>query len=443
METKTKLIIIGGGPGGYKTAEYAAGQGLDVTLIEKGYLGGTCLNTGCIPTKALLHDANENYILTRYGLASSDDNHYFEKAIQRKAQIVEQLRNGVSALMAQKGVKVIEGEAILTSSETVTVGHDTLTADHIIIATGSINKTLDIENDGSIAILQSDDILCLSSLPQSICIIGAGVIGMEMATMLSQFGTKVTVVEYLDECLPSVDKEVAKRTRKMMEKQGITFMLNTAVTLVKDGVVHCHNHKKNASVAFTAEKILMAVGRKPSLNVLNTASMGVAYTDKGITTDENLQTTLPHVYAIGDVNGRSMLAHSATFQGYRAINHIIGKKDTIRLDLIPAAVFTTPEIGTVGPTEESLKALSTPYTVHKVIYRSSGRAMAMDKTDGMVKILCDTDGKIIACHACGADAAWMAQEICVLINMDTHLDQLANIVHIHPTLAELLQEAAM
>lgn len=438
---KTDLIIIGSGPGGYETAVYAARQGLQVVVIEKKDVGGTCLNSGCIPTKALVHDAENT-------LGKDNGQALFQAAVQRKDGIVSNLRQGVEALMHQPGISLIQGKAAFRSKHSVVVGDEEIEADHIIIATGSTAKLPPIPGLGSDGqpmsqhVVTSEELLACETLPTSLCIVGAGVIGMEMASVFSSFGCQVSVVEFMKECLPTMDSEIARRLRKMMEKQGIRFFLGAAVQKIEDRLVVFKDVKKGVETSVEADAILVATGRKPHVEGLNLEAVGIEHGKTGIVTNDNMQTNLGHIYAIGDVNGRQMLAHAATFQGYRAVNHILGKRDCIRLDIMPAAVFTRPEAASVGPTEEYCKANGIPFTAKKAIYRANGRAQAMEQTDGFVKLLFDDNDKIIACHVLGADAASMVQEISALMNLDVTRDQLSDIVHIHPTLSEILLDAA-
>ena len=429
------LIIIGSGPGGYKTAEFAARQGLQVAVIEAAEAGGTCLNCGCIPTKALCHDAE-----SQGGVWS--------EAIARKQAIVEQLRSGVEMLMSQPGITFIRGRAKLADAHTVAVGEEKLTADNIIIATGSRPKILPIEGATLPHVLTSTELLDITTPPRRLCIIGAGVIGMEFAGIFNAFGSEVTVVEYLKECLPASDSDLAKRLRKSMEKRGVTFFMQSAVKRVTtEGVIF---ERKGKEETVEADIVLMATGRQPNTEDLGLDDLGIAYDRTGIHVNPDTMQAIvqtPHcdvstLYAIGDVNGQMMLAHAATFQGRRAVNHILGRKDHIRLPIMPAAVFTTPELADVGLTEDQCKEKGLDYTCHKAFYRANGKALAMEQTEGLVKLITDkADGLIIGCHALGAHAADIVQEIAALMNRDTTIDQLRDIVHIHPTLSEILLEA--
>lgn len=433
----TDLIIIGTGPGGYKAAAYAAQHGLQVTIVEEGHAGGTCLNEGCIPTKSLLHDAEKV-------IGSSDGEQAFEQAIARKDQVVAGLRKSVEGLMAMPGITLKRGHACFKSAQTIEVDGEKLTARDIIIATGSTSKMPPVPGLGidgtpvSPHVVTSGQLLALQHLPQRLCIVGSGVIGMEMASAFSAFGCEVEVVEFLKECLPTMDQEIARRLRKLMEKQGIKFHLGCGVQRVDDDKVVFLNAKKNVEETVQADCILVATGRKARVEGLGLENVGIKTDRRGIVTDDNMLTNVPHVYAIGDVNGQQMLAHAATFQGFRAVNHILGRTDNIRLDVMPAAVFTRPEAASVGLTEDACKQQGITCTSHKAIYRANGRAQAMEATEGLVKIITGEGDRIIGCHAMGVDAACMVQEISALMNFDITLSRLAEIIHIHPTLSEIL-----
>ena len=412
--TTTDLIIVGAGPGGYRAAEYAAKQGLKVVIFEGSEVGGTCLNVGCIPTKTYVHAAS------------------FAEARQRMGEVVPQLRAGVEGILSHPNIALVREKGVFVDAHTV----GDYTAPHIIIATGSETKWLPIEGARTDPrVVDSTGLLQLDTLPKRLAIIGAGVIGMEFASVFQRFGSEVTVIEYLKECLPALDSDIAKRLRKLLEKRGITFKMKTAVENLAD---------------IDADVILMATGRKPRVEGLNLEAAGITLAPNGaILVDpetfaclpDSLSSCLP-VFAIGDVNGRQMLAHAAEMQAVHAVNQILGKHDHIRFDIMPAAIFTEPEAACVGPTEDQLKAAGAPYTCKKSFWRANGKALAMGETEGLLKLFCDADGVILGCHAYGAHAADIVQEVSVLMCKHTTLSELADMVHIHPTLSEILRSAA-
>ena len=429
---KTDLLIIGSGPGGYRAAGYAARNGLSVVVAERDQAGGTCLNAGCIPTKCLAHDASA---------APSD----FASAMERKALVTQQLRTGVEQLLSAPGITLVRGQAAFTDKHTVTIGDTTVEADNIIIATGSESRMPPITGIDNPRVITSTEALQLQSLPETMVIVGAGVIGMEFASILARFGSKVTVIEYLKECLPMFDKDIAKRLRKAIEKQGVTFFMDSAVSEITDEEVIFKSNKTGAETRLpcAGAPVLIATGRKPSVEGLNLEAAVVDYDAKGIKTDDCLRTSQPHIYAIGDVTGKQMLAHAATAMGFRAVNTILGKSDKIRLDIMPSAVFTYPEAATVGLSEDACKQLGKPCKCLKGYYRANGKALAIAEPEGMVKITADTDGTILGCTAYGAHSADMVQEIAALMNCNATTDDLASIIHIHPTLSEILQDMCL
>lgn len=410
----TDLIIIGAGPGGYRAAEYAAKQGLQVVIIEQDEVGGTCLNRGCIPTKTYVHAAS------------------FDEARERMGQVVPLLRSGVEGILAHPNITLMRGTASFLDSQTVNVCRDSVVAKNIIIATGSSAKLLPLPDINDPRLVTSTELLQCPTLPKRLAIIGAGVIGMEFASVFHRFGSEVTVIEYLKECLPMVDSDIAKRLRKLLEKRGIKFQMKTAVQSLAD---------------IDADMILMATGRKANTEGLNLSAAGITPAPNGtIPTDNNFScvgydSVAATLYAIGDVNGKQMLAHAAEMQAIRAVNHILGKTDGIRFDIMPAAIFTEPEAACVGPSEDQLKADAVDYICKKSFWRANGKAQAMNETEGMLKLFADQQERIIGCHAYGAHAADIVQEVSVLMCKDTTLSELRDMIHIHPTLSEILKAA--
>ena len=442
--TTTDLIIIGAGPGGYRAAEYAAKQGLKVTIFEGSDVGGTCLNVGCIPTKTYVHSKT------------------FEEARERMAQVVPQLRAGVESILSHPNITLIRENAHFENLTEGTVpvvriqaGGESYEANNVIIATGSETKWLPIKGKDDPRVVDSTGLLQLDTLPKRLAIIGAGVIGMEFASVFHRFGSEVTVIEYLKECLPALDSDIAKRLRKYLEKQGITFKMKTAVEDIAD---------------LDADVVLMATGRKPRTEGLGLEAIGVDLAPNGaIPVNDDFEViTKPKVFAIGDVNGRQMLAHAAEAQAIYVVNKIVNRKSVNRkwLDIMPAAIFTEPEAACVGPTEDQLKEQGIPYVCKKSFWRANGKALAMNATEGMLKLFISppeffagqsgkaerggvpegrgglNGGLILGCHAYGAHSADIVQEVSVLMCKHTTIDELADMVHIHPTLSEILKNAA-
>lgn len=447
---KFDILIIGSGPGGYRTAEHAARKGLTVAVFEKDQPGGTCLNSGCIPTKTLCKHAEVADTVreaAQYGvkLENAAFDIDMQAVVARKEEVTEKLRQGIEQLMAMPGITFVRGEARFTANKTVVCNGEEYTADNIIIASGSSAKVLPVEGAQLNGVITSTELLCLDHVPHSLCIIGAGVIGMEFASIYRSFGCEVTVVEFLKECLPALDSDIAKRLRKQLEQRGVQFALQSGVTKIEqleDNALRVHYQKKGKDAFADAELALMATGRAANVGSLGLENTEIAYTKAGITVDENMQTNVPGVYAIGDVNGKQMLAHAATFQGFRAVNHIVGHADRILFNIVPAAIFTHPEVGSVGLSEDQCKEQGIAYKCRKGYYRSNGKAHAGNATEGMIKLMTDENDRILGCHLYGENAAFIAQEVAVLMNFGATLSQLGEIVHTHPTLSEILQDMA-
>ena len=415
----TDLIIIGAGPGGYRAAELAAKHGLKTVVFEDDHVGGTCLNRGCIPTKTYVHSAT------------------FAEAVARQPQVVGQLRSGVESILAHPDITLVRQRAVFVDAHSVEANGERYAAPHIIVATGSETKWLPIEGvDSDPRVVDSTGLLALTELPKRLCIIGAGVIGMEFASIFNRFGSEVTVIEYLKECLPALDSDIAKRLRKLLERRGITFKMKTAVQSLTD---------------IDADVILMATGRKPRIQS-DFANAGFEYDERmGIKVDEHFETTVKGIYAIGDVNGRQMLAHAAEAQARIVIDRILHSADASAdsslslssLSVIPAAIFTNPEAACVGLSEDQLKAQGMAYECRKAFYRANGKALTMNETEGMLKLMSEPSaGRILGCHVFGAHAADIVQEVSVLMCMNATVAQLRNMVHIHPTVGEVLLSAA-
>ena len=471
-----KIIIIGAGPGGYETALVAAKRGVEVVLIEAGPVGGTCLNEGCIPTKAFCKNAEVLDGLKEaeaFGLIGLSYDFDFKAVAARKNAVVEQLRGGVEGLLGHKNITLVRGKASFKDAHTVTVIPNSsaipnssvipsevegplqeYTADYIIIATGSVSASLPIPGADLPGILTSREILDIEEVPQRLCVIGGGVIGLEFASVFRSFGSEVTVVEYCKDILPRFDTDLAKRLKQSLGKRGIEINTQAQVTSISetDGEYTVSYLRKGKEESVSADKVLMAVGRKANLASLNLADIGVEFTPRGIVVNDVMQTNLPHIYAVGDINGRMMLAHAATFQGIVALDHIMGISNEIDLSVMPAAVFTSPEAASVGKTEDECKEAGIPVKCLKSFFRANGKAVTMGETDGFCKIVVAADpkegcespyepGRVLGCHLYGPHAADIVQEACAMISRRASLDDFQSIIHTHPTLTEVLQNA--
>lgn len=471
MKCIMKIIIIGAGPGGYETALVAAKRGVEVVLIEAGHVGGTCLNEGCIPTKAFCKNAEvldglreaETFGVT--GLSYGFD---FGAVTSRKDAVVEQLRGGVEGLLGHKNITLARGKASFKDPHTVVVEGAEYTADYIIIATGSVSASLPIPGADLPGILTSREILDIQEVPKRLCVIGGGVIGLEFASIFRSFGSEVTVLEYFKEILPRFDSDLSKRLKQSLGKRGIEICTQAQVTGIEilrsaqdDTTYRVSFTRKGKEETVEADKVLMAVGRKANVASLNLADVGIEFTPRGIVVDDKtMQTNIPHIYAVGDINGKMMLAHAATFQGLVALDHIMGIENEIDLSVMPAAVFTSPEAACVGMTEEDCKAAGIPVKCLKSFFRANGKAVTMGETDGFCKLIvaaepkddgqCDDalqagvkvpPGRVLGCHLYGPHASDIVQEACALITRKATLKEFESIIHTHPTLTEVLQSA--
>lgn len=438
---KSDIIIIGAGPGGYHTAGYAARHGLNVTIIERADVGGTCLNCGCIPTKALCHDAAAIEATTH--ICGNRPTVDFNKIAIRQREVVAKLRQDVETLLTQKNITLVRGNAKLKDTHTVTVDGEEYSADNIIIATGSRPKMPPIKGTDLPGVVTSTELLATDKLPNNLCIIGAGVIGLEFASVFRSFGCEVTVVEFMKECVPPYDQDISKRVRKAMEKRGIKFTMQAAVSSIEncDEGLKVNYECKGKAGETTADTVLIATGRAANTEGIGIENINIT-TERGcIVVNDNMQTNVENVYAVGDVNGRCMLAHAAIMQGIRCVNHILGRTDDINLDIMPSAVFSNPEAAAVGLTEAQCKEAGFEYSVKKTPFRANGRAVADEADGGLIKLITKSDGTIAGCHVCGSHAADIVQEAAAIMSLGCTAARLHDITHIHPTIAELLRDS--
>lgn len=448
MDNKSDIIIIGAGPGGYETALAAARRGKSVTLFNGDRLGGTCLNEGCIPTKCLCRNADvistmrDNETFGIDGLTFSID---YNKVIERKDNVVSTLRDGIAMMLKSAKVNVVDAKAAFKDDHTVVADGVEYTADYIIIATGSDSRSLPIPGAELECVKDSTAMLSLDYVPSSLTIIGGGVIGLEFASVFAAFGSQVTVIEFMKQVLPPFDSDIAKRLKQSLTKRGIKIVTGAAAKRIEQNenyevVVTYECKGKEESVV--SSDLLMAVGRAPRVENLGLENAGVEYSRRGITVDECMRTNKPHIYAIGDVNARMMLAHVATFQGYRALNAIEGKDDEIRFDIVPSAVFTVPECGMVGKTEEQCKAAGIEIRIGQSFFRANGKALTMAEPDGLCKLIFrKDDGLLIGAHIMGVEAADLAQQCADLMNGNATIESMEQIIFSHPSVSEVIMSA--
>lgn len=443
-----RIIIIGAGPGGYETALLAAKRGVEVVLVEASHVGGTCLNEGCIPTKSFCRNAEVLDTLREsesFGITGLDFKFDFKHVTSRKNAVVEQLRGGVESLLGHKNITLVHGKASFKDSHTVIVGDEEYQGDYMIIATGSVSASLPVPGADLPGMMTSKEILDIEDIPKRLCVIGGGVIGLEFASVFHSFGSEVTVLEYCKDILPRFDSDLSKRLKQSLVKRGIE--INTQAQVAGIELIGTEYKvsfvRKGKEEHVVADKVLMAVGRKANVSSLNLSDIGIEFTARGIAVDDlTMQTNIPHIYAIGDVNGKMMLAHAATFQGIVALDHIMSVENNIDLNVMPAAVFTSPEAACVGMTEDECKEKGIPVKCLKSFFRANGKAVTMGETDGFCKIVVSSEsGLVLGCHLFGPHASDIVQEACALISRKTTVEEFKDIIHTHPTLTEVLQSA--
>jgi dihydrolipoamide dehydrogenase len=449
--TKTfDLAIIGGGPAGYVAAERAGHKGLNVVLFEKSELGGVCLNEGCIPTKTLLYSAKlyDNAVGgAKYGIEAKEVTFDFSKMMARKQKVVKKLVGGVGMKMKEHHVTVIKAAAVIkgrsTSGITVTAGEDEIVATNLLICTGSeafIPPIPGLGTPGEI-IVTNREILDLKTKPESLVVIGGGVIGMEFASFFNSLGTKVTIVEMMDEILTGMDREMSKMLREMYAKKGITFNLASKVTEVKGNEVIFIKDGKTESVS--GEKILVSVGRKPVTKGFGLENIGVELFRGGIKTDEKMRTNIPNVFAAGDVTGFSLLAHTASREGEVVVNNLTGREDRMRYNAIPGVVYTNPEFSGVGLSEDTAKEKKIDYRIVSLPMAFAGRFIAENEGgSGLCKVLVGAKyGEVLGVHMLGNPSSEMIYGAAMAIEMEMTLKELEEVVFPHPSVSEIFKES--
>ncbi len=447
------IIIIGTGPGGYVCAIRAAQLGLKVLVIEKRAThGGTCLNVGCIPSKALLH-ATELLAESKHGFAKmgliGETKVDFAQMMKFKQEAIDSNTKGIDFLLKKNQVDVIRGSAKILGAGKVEVAGTVHEAKSIIIATGSDSAKLrGVEIDEK-QIVTSTGALTLEKIPATMTVIGAGVIGLEMGSVYARLGTKVTVIEYLDRILPGMDLETAKAFQRLLEKQGFVFKLGHKVTgakTAKSGVtLSVEPAAGGASEELKSDVALVAIGRTAYTEGLGAKEAGIALDERGrIIVDDHFATNVKGIFAIGDVIRGPMLAHKAEDEGVALAEMLAGQAGHVNYDVIPGVVYTSPEVASVGKTEEELKAVGIAYKAGKFLFLANGRAKANQTTDGFVKVLADakTD-RVLGCHIVGSQAGELIHEVAVLMEFGGSAEDLARTTHAHPTLAEAVKEAAL
>ncbi len=443
------IIVIGAGPGGYETAIKASQLGKKTCIVESTYFGGTCLNVGCIPTKVMIHTADlvseikESAAYAVTGIDAANVSVDMKKLQQRKNTVVKTLTGGVQALLRANGVTIENGRGSFVDNHTVAVGDKQITAENIIIATGSsvfVPPFIALEGENNI--LTSNEALSMDELPGTVAVIGGGVIGIEFAYLLSKLGSKVVVLELMDHILPMVDPEISGLAQKQMAKDGVEFNLGAKVKMVKDNSVYYELDGEELSVA--ADAILMAVGRIPNTEGLNAEGIGIEFDRRAIAVNEVMQTNIPNIYAIGDVNGKVMLAHTASHEGMVAVAHICGEHAEMNYDQIPSCIYINPEISSIGLTESKAKEQYDNVKVGRFPMMANGKSLIEGSTNGMMKVILEGEtGEILGVHIYASHATDMIGEVSVAMSSELTADEMIHAIHPHPTVNEALGEAFM
>ncbi|WP_299107584.1 dihydrolipoyl dehydrogenase [uncultured Tenacibaculum sp.] len=454
---KYDVIVIGSGPGGYISAIRAAQLGSKVAIIEKyPTLGGTCLNVGCIPSKALLDSSHHYYDAVHHfeehGISVEKPSFDFGKMVDRKAKVVETTTGGIKYLMDKNSIDVFEGVGSFEDATHVKVtkndgSSEVIEGTNIIIATGSKPSTLPFISIDKERVITSTEALKLKEVPKHLLVIGGGVIGLELGSVYKRLGADVTVIEYAPTITPTMDKDVSKELTKVLKKQGIKFNVSHGVTSVErngDEVIVKATNKKGEEVTFTGDYCLVSVGRRPYTDGLALEKAGVKVTERGmVEVNDHLQTNVSNIYAIGDVVRGAMLAHKAEEEGVVVAEYLAGQKPHIDYNLIPGIVYTWPEVAAVGKTEQELKDAGVDYKAGKFSMRALGRSRASGDIDGFVKVLADKNtDEVLGVHMVGARVADLIMEAAVAMEYRASAEDLARICHGHPTYSEAVKEAA-
>ncbi|KPQ06322.1 MAG: dihydrolipoyl dehydrogenase [Rhodobacteraceae bacterium HLUCCA12] len=450
---KFDLIVIGAGPGGYVCAIRAAQLGLNVACVEgRETLGGTCLNVGCIPSKALLHathqlhEAQENFETMGITAKPKVD---WSKMLSYKDDVIGQNTKGIEFLFKKNKVTWLKGWAAIPEAGKVKVGDEVHEADKIVIASGSVAASLPgVEVDEKV-VVTSTGALALEKLPKKMVVIGGGVIGLEMGSVYARLGAEVTVIEYLDRLIPGNDGEVAKTFQRILKKQGINFVLGAAVQKAEvkrnKATVTYTLRKDDSEQTIEADCVLLATGRKPYTDGLGLEDLGVTLTKGGqIETDSQYATSVAGIYAIGDAIAGPMLAHKAEDEGMAVAEILAGQAGHVNYGVIPGVIYTTPEVASVGETEETLKDAGRAYKVGKFSFMGNGRAKAVFQGEGFVKLLADAEtDRLLGAHIIGPMAGDLIHEICVAMEFGAAAEDVARTCHAHPTFSEAVREAAL
>ncbi len=454
MSEKRELLIIGAGPGGYVAAIYAAKKGIQVTLVDKSTIGGTCLNIGCIPTKSLVHSAtmyHEAISSEEFGLFVREARIDLEKAVDKKNEIRTSLVDGIIFLLKKYNVEMIKGTAKFLENHKVSIETESglleIEAEKIIISTGSKTRHLPVEGINLPGVMDSEALLDNVILPRELTVIGGGIIGMEFAFIYGMMGVNVNVLEYLPNILPMIDKDVSLRLIRFAKQNNINIQTSSQVTKIEkldNGKLRTHYVLKGNSSFIESDLVLEAVGRIPVLEGIGLENTKIAFEKKGIIVDSSMKTSVEGVYAIGDVTGIFQLAHVASHQALIAVDHISGKPAHMEYDYIPSVIFTTPQIASVGKTETQLKEEEVSYRILKVPFSANGRAVLMNQSFGFIKMMIANDtNQLLGAIVFGGDSEHLISQLTIMMKNKLSYEQIKETVFSHPTTSELIHEAAL
>ncbi len=445
MSKEYDIAVIGGGVGGYVSAIRASQLNKKVILIERNKIGGTCLNVGCIPTKAFLKSINileEIKHASSYGLTNIDVEKVkidMKKLLNKKNSIVDQLVSGIEGVLVGNGVELLQGDAELIDKNSIIVNGNTIKAKNIIIATGSNPKKLPIDIDSEAKVLDSTDILNLDYIPKSCAIIGGGVIGVELGYFLKKAGSDVTIIEFMDSILPMIDEEIQQLATEYLIREGIKIETSSQAMEIKENTLIYK--RNNAKKELYFDEILMAVGRSAVYDNLRIENAGIKTDKNFIKTNLFLQTNVPNIYAVGDVNGKSMLAHTASMEAIIAVEHICGLKSKMDYGKIPNAIYTNTEIATVGITEKEANDKYKNVKVGRFPFMANGKSKIEGCENGLIKAIVNNDtGEILGVHIFGIHGTNLIAEAVVAMNLEATSEEMVKCIHPHPTISEVFQE---
>lgn len=440
------VAVLGAGPGGYECAIRCAQYGKKVALIEARELGGTCLNRGCIPTKALLHSAEIYEGIKNaedYGITAGEPAFDFARMAEFKDSIVARLRTGVAGLEKAHGVKLIQGFGKVIDAHTIEVNGEIITFDKLILATGSAPARPPIPGIDGINVVTSDEILAMASLPESFVIIGGGVIGIEFATLFASLGRSVTVIEMMPSILPGVDADIVRLLSRVLKKKKVSVINNAKVTGVDGGdTVTVHYELNGQDKAAVGSCCVVSVGRRAMTAGIGLENVGIEMNRAFVNIDERCRTNIENIYAIGDITGKIQLAHVATAQGFTAAANACGREKTISYDIVPSCIYTNPEIAFVGLSEDKCKAQGIEYKTGTFNVAANGRAMIMGDAVGMAKLIAAPDGKLLGAQLMGPRATDMISEISMVLKLGGSISDISETIHPHPTISEVIGDAA-